>query len=199
MEEFGSVLKRCSWGNSDELYIGYHDHEWGVPVHDDKKLFEFLTLESFQSGLSWLTILKKRENFRKAFEGFDPIKVSEYSEREISRLMEDSGIIRNLQKIKATINNAQRFLEIQKEFGSFNNYIWGFIGFKPVVNSWEHNHEIPAKTNLSDTISSELKKRGFKFIGSTVLYSHMQATGMVNDHLVSCFRYKEINDNSGVI
>jgi DNA-3-methyladenine glycosylase I len=197
MEKVNTDSSRCGWGNSEEIYIEYHDHEWGVQVHDDKKLFEFLTLESFQSGLSWLTILKKRENFRKAFNGFDPIKVAKYGEKEIILLMGDSGIIRNLQKIKAAINNAQRFLEIQKEFGSFDKFIWSFTNYKTIINQWKNNNEIPAKTNLSDEIAADMKKRGFKFIGSTVLYSHIQATGMVNDHLVSCFRYKEINHNLG--
>ena len=192
MEGFEPVRTRCSWGSKDDLYMDYHDLEWGVPVHDDIKLFEFLTLESFQAGLSWLTILRKRENFRQAFDGFDPVKVANYGEKEIAMLMENAGIIRNLQKIKAAINNAQRFLEIQKEFGSFDNYIWAFTDFKTIVNHWEKNSDIPAKTDLSDQVSADMKKRGFKFVGSTVIYSHLQATGMVNDHLISCFRHGEV-------
>jgi DNA-3-methyladenine glycosylase I len=184
---------RCGWGNTDEIYISYHDNEWGVPVHDDGKLFEFLVLESFQAGLSWMTILRKRENFRKAFDGFDPVKVSTYGEEETTRLMQDSGIIRNLQKIKAAINNATHFLKIQKEFGSFDNYIWKFTDYKTILNFWEKNSDLPARTIHSDQIAADMKKRGFKFIGSTVLYSHMQATGMVNDHLISCFRHRELS------
>jgi DNA-3-methyladenine glycosylase I len=189
MLENNSEAVRCNWGNTDSLYIDYHDKEWGMPVHDDIKLFEFLTLESFQAGLSWLTVLRKRENFRKAFSGFNPAEVAAFGENEIAQLMGNAGIIRNLLKIKAAINNAQRFLEIQKEFGK---YIWGFTNYKTIVNHWNENSEIPARTELSDRIANDLKRRGFKFVGSTVVYSHLQATGMVNDHLVSCFRHKEI-------
>jgi DNA-3-methyladenine glycosylase I len=185
-------LSRCGWSSKEDLYIGYHDMEWGVPVYDDMKIFEFLLLESFQAGLSWLTILKKRENFRKAFDGFNPDLISKYDEDDVARLMLDSGIIRNQMKIKATINNARRFLETQKEFGSFNNYIWGFTGYKTIKNHWAGLSEIPPRTELSNKISSDMKKRGFRFVGSTVIYAHMQATGMVNDHLVSCFRYNQV-------
>ena len=183
---------RCSWCTGNDLYKQYHDEEWGVPLHDDSKLFEFLVLESFQSGLSWLTVLKKRENFRKAFDDFDPVKVSYYGEKEIIRLMNDAGIIRNLLKIKAALNNAQRFLEIQHELGSFDRYIWRFVDFKPIVNTWKHLSEVPARTELSDLIAQDMKKKGFKFIGSTVIYSHMQATGMVNDHVLNCYRHNAL-------
>ncbi len=185
-------MKRCSWCEGNVLYIEYHDKEWGTPVHDDRKHFEFLALESFQAGLSWLTILKKRENFRKAFHGFNPKKVAMYDNKMIKKLLNDAGIIRNRMKIEATINNAKRFLEVQKEFGSFDNYIWGFTKGKPKINSWKRLSQIPATTKLSDEISKDLKDRGFKFVGSTVIYAHLQAIGIVNDHLVSCFRYKEL-------
>jgi DNA-3-methyladenine glycosylase I len=184
-------MKRCPWGTSDELYIRYHDEEWGVPVYDDRKQFEFLVLESAQAGLSWHTILKKRENYRKAYDGFDPFKVAQYDEQKVEQLMQNAGIIRNRRKIESSINNARLFLDIQKEFGSFCNFIWGFVGGKPLVNHWEDISEIPAKTELSDSISNDLKKRGFKFLGSTIIYSHLQATGIVNDHLKSCFRWLE--------
>jgi len=186
------MCKRCDWGTKNEIMIKYHDEEWGVPLYDDQKLFEFLVLEGFQAGLSWQIVLNKRENFRKAFDGFDPEKVAKYDEKKIVDLVHDKSIIRNKQKIAACINNAQRFLEIQKEFGSFDKYIWGFVDYKPIVNSIKSLKEMPAKTPLSDKISTDLKKRGFKFVGSTVIYAHMQATGMVNDHLVYCWRYKEV-------
>jgi DNA-3-methyladenine glycosylase I len=185
-------MKRCPWGREDELYIRYHDEEWGAPVHDDLKHFEFLVLESAQAGLSWETILKKRENYRKAYDGFDPVKVSKYGEKEIAELMDNSGIIRNRKKIEASINNAKRFLEIQSEFGSFNSYIWSFSGNKQVINKWKKISEIPASTELSDRVSADLRKRGFKFIGTTTIYAHLQAVGIVNDHVTSCFRYKEV-------
>ena len=185
-------MKRCSWSEGNDLYIEYHDKEWGVPVHDDKKHFEFLVLESAQAGLSWLTVLKKRENYRKAFDGFDPKKVSKYNEKKIEQLLGNSGIIRNRMKIKASVNNAIKFLEIQEEFGSFDKYIWGFTDFKPKINSWKRISQIPATTKLSDKISKDLKKRGFKFVGSTIIYAHIQAIGLVNDHIVSCFRYNEL-------
>jgi DNA-3-methyladenine glycosylase I len=185
-------MKRCSWSEGNDLYIEYHDKEWGTPVHEDRKHFEFLVLESFQAGLSWLTILKKRENFRKAFHGFDPKKVAKYDKKKIGKLMKDAGIIRNRMKIEATINNAKRFLEVQKKFGSFDDYIWGFTDFKPKRNSWKRMSQIPATTKLSDEISKDLKERGFKFVGSTTIYAHLQAIGIVNDHVVSCFRYKEL-------
>ena len=185
-------LKRCEWPKNDPLYIKYHDEEWGVPVTDDKTLFEFLILETFQAGLSWITVLRKRENFRKAFDNFDYQKIAEYSDDKVNELINDEGIIRNKLKIKAAISNAAAFMEIQKEFGSFSKYIWKFIDYKPIVNNWTSLSELPAKTELSDKISADLKKRGFKFVGSTVIYAHMQATGMVNDHVTGCFRYGEV-------
>ncbi len=181
--------QRCSWCENNPLYIKYHDEEWGLPVKNDAKLFEFLILETFQAGLSWLTVLKKRENFRKAFDYFDYLKVAKYDEKKFNSLLQDAGIIRNKLKIRATITNAQAFIKIQEEFGSFSNYIWGFTDGKVIKNNWKTLAEIPAKTTLSDTISKDLKKRGFKFVGSTIIYAHLQATGMVNDHLISCFRY----------
>ena len=184
-------VKRCEWGNSSEIYTEYHDTEWGVPVFDDHKHFEFLLLESAQAGLSWITILKRRENYRKAYSGFDPEKVARYGEKKKAALLADAGIIRNRLKIEASISNAVHFLEIQKEFGSFSNYIWSFTKGKQVKGKWKKLSEIPVKTELSDKITADLKKRGFKFLGSIVMYSHLQAAGIVNDHLVSCFRYKE--------
>jgi len=188
------LKKRCAWVPLDnELYIKYHDTEWGVPVHDDQKLFEFLILEGFQAGLSWITILRKRENFRKAFDDFDPYKVSCYDEEKIYELMNNAGIIRNKLKIKAALNNANAFLRIVDEFGSFDSYIWQFVEGQPVINQWKTIDDIPASTALSDKMSIDLKNRGFKFVGSTICYAHMQATGMVNDHTIDCFRYDEIN------
>ncbi len=184
--------QRCSWCGNDPLYVAYHDMEWGVPVYDDAKLFEFLILETFQAGLSWITILRKRENFRKAFDGFEYQKIAKYNEAKFEELIQDAGIVRNKLKIKATITNAVAFMEIQKEFKSFSNYIWSFTNGKPIKNSWKNLSEIPALTELSDTLSKDLKKRGFKFVGSTVIYAHMQATGMVNDHVTTCFRYNEV-------
>ncbi|WP_167619649.1 DNA-3-methyladenine glycosylase I [Maribellus sediminis] len=186
------MCERCNWSTSNELMIKYHDEEWGVPLHDDQKLFEFFVLEGFQAGLSWQIVLNKRENFRRAFDHFDPEMVARYDDKKLEELVEDKSIIRNKQKIAACVNNAQRFLEIQKEFGSFDRYIWGFVDYKPIVNEFKSLKELPAKTELSDRISADLKKRGFKFVGSTVIYAHMQATGMVNDHLVHCFRYREV-------
>ena len=183
---------RCDWPKDDALYIEYHDKEWGVPVYDDNKLFEFLILETFQAGLSWITILRKRENFRKAFDYFDYKKIAKYTEAKFESLLLDKGIIRNKLKIKATISNAKAFMEIKKEFGSFSKYIWGFVDGKPIKNEFLSMSELPANTQLSDLISKDLKKRGFKFVGSTVVYAHMQATGMVNDHVKDCFRYKEV-------
>ncbi len=183
---------RCSWCGNDPLYVKYHDEEWGVPVYDDDKLFEFLILETFQAGLSWITVLRKRENFRKAFDNFDYKKIANYNDDKFDELIQDAGIIRNRLKIKATITNAIAFMEVQKEFGSFSNYIWKFTKGKPIVNKWKTLTEIPATTKLSDIISKDLKKRRFKFVGSTVIYAHMQATGMVNDHLVDCFRYNKV-------
>ena len=188
------MCKRCEWGTTNELMIKYHDEEWGVPVHNDQKLFEFLVLEGFQAGLSWQVVLNKRENFRRAMDRFNPSAIAKYSQARVEELVQDKSIIRNRQKINGCIKNAQRFLEIQKEFGSFSKFIWAFVDFKPIVNSFQKIEELPARTDLSDTISDELKKRGFRFVGSTIVYAHMQATGMVNDHLVDCWRYKEIND-----
>lgn len=180
-------MNRCSWPGNDQLYIDYHDKEWGKPVYDDEKLFEFLILETFQAGLSWITILRKRENFRTAFDSFDYKKIALYEEKKINELLQNSGIIRNQAKIRATISNAQAFLRVQEEFGSFSSYIWAFVDGKPVINTFKDLKEIPAKTELSDKISKDMKNRGFKFVGSTVIYAHMQATGMVNDHTVDCF------------
>lgn len=184
--------ERCPWCLSTELYIKYHDEEWGVPVHDDRIHFEFLVLESAQAGLSWLTVLKKRENYRKAYANFDPGKVAKFGAEKIEELLHNEGIIRNRAKIEASVNNAKVFLAIRKEFGSFDEYIWSFVGHKPVVNGWKTLSELPPKTELSDAVSRDMKKRGFKFLGSTVIYAHMQAVGIVNDHLVSCFRYKAV-------
>ena len=184
--------RRCEWGTVSQLYIDYHDNEWGVPIHDDRTLFEFLILEGAQAGLSWETVLKKRENYRKAFSNFDPVKVSRYSDKKVEALMGNKGIIRNRLKITSAINNANRFLEIQKEFGSFDTYIWQFVNGKPITNRFKSIQEIPATTKESDAMSKDLKKRGFTFVGPTICYAHMQATGMVNDHIVGCFRYKEI-------
>jgi DNA-3-methyladenine glycosylase I len=182
-------MNRCPWCGNDELYVKYHDTEWGVPVHDDGKHFEFLVLESAQAGLNWLTVLRKRENYRAAYDGFDPVKVSQYDEEKINELMNNAGIIRNRRKIEASINNAKGFLKIQEKFGSFDNYIWSFVGNKSVKNHWKEISEVPATSPLSDEVSSDLKKRGFKFLGSTIVYAHLQATGLINDHLTSCFRY----------
>lgn len=183
---------RCGWCKGDALYESYHDLEWGVPIKDDAKLFEFLILETFQAGLSWITILRKRENFRKAFDQFDYNKIIQYDEQKIASLLQDEGIIRNKLKIRATISNALSFIKIQEEFGSFSAYIWGFIAGKPIKNAVLNYKKAPANTELSDTISKDLKKRGFKFVGSTVIYAHMQATGMVNDHEINCYRYDEV-------
>jgi len=185
--------QRCSWCGEDPLYVDYHDKEWGVPVKDDTTLFEFLLLETFQAGLSWITILRKRENFRKAFDNFDYKKIAKYDQNKIDSLLQDPGIIRNKLKIKSAVTNGQAFMEIQEEFGSFSKYIWDFVDGKPVQNKLTTLQNAPANTALSDKISKDLKKRGFKFVGSTVVYAHMQATGMINDHLVSCFRYTEVN------
>jgi DNA-3-methyladenine glycosylase I len=185
--------KRCQWVPVDNpLYVKYHDEEWGVPIHDDRLLFEFLVLEGMQAGLSWLTILRKRENFRTAFDHFDPQKIALYNEKKIEELMQNSGIIRNRLKIASAVQNAKTFLDVQAEFGSFDTFIWQFVKGRPIVNQWNTLKEIPAKTPLSDAISKELKKKGFKFVGSTIIYAHMQATGMVNDHTVDCFRHIEV-------
>lgn len=185
---------RCQWCGEDELYIRYHDEEWGVPVRDDRLLFEFLVLEGAQAGLSWHTILKKRENYRAAFAGFDPRKVECFSSAEKAVLLDNPGIIRNRLKIDAAITNARLFLETAAKHGSFANFIWGFVDNEPIVNNWERLEQIPASTPLSGTISRELKRIGFKFVGTTIIYAHMQATGMVNDHLVSCFRHREVRE-----
>lgn len=182
-------MNRCPWCGNDELYVKYHDEEWGVPVHDERKHFEFLVLESAQAGLSWITVLRKRENYRSAYDNFDVIKVSQYDEAKIQELMQNPGIIRNRRKIEASINNAVRFIEIQKEFGSFDSYIWSFTGNKTLVNIWNHISEVPATSELSDRISKDLKKRGFRFLGSTIIYAHLQAIGIINDHLTDCFRH----------
>lgn len=184
--------QRCSWCQGDALYEAYHDEEWGVPIYDDDLLFEFLILETFQAGLSWITILRKRENFKKAFDAFNYKKIATYSQDKMDALLLDAGIIRNKLKIKATVTNAQAFIKIQEEFGSFSKYIWGFVDGKPLKNNFKSMVEVPSNTPLSDTISKDLKKRGFKFVGSTVVYAHMQATGMVNDHMTDCFRYHEV-------
>ena len=184
--------RRCEWGTVSQLYIDYHDNEWGVPIHDDRTLFEFLILECAQAGLSWETVLKKRENYRKAFSNFDPVKVSRYGDKKVEALMGNKGIIRNRLKITSAIKNAERFLEVQKEFESFETYIWQFVNGKPITNRFKSIQEIPATTKESDAMSKDLKKRGFTFVGPTICYAHMQATGMVNDHIVGCFRYKEI-------
>lgn len=187
-----SELKKCGWCLGNPLYEAYHDEEWGVPVYDDETLFEFLLLETFQAGLSWITILKKRENFRKAFENFDYKKIAHYTEDKIQELLQDAGIIRNKLKVRGTVTNAQEFMKIQKEFGSFSNYIWQFVNGNPIKNMVVDYKKAPPTTKESDALSKDLKKRGFKFVGSTVMYAHMQATGMVNDHEIDCFRYNQV-------
>lgn len=187
-----SNLVRCAWPGDDPLMTDYHDQEWGVPLHDDQKLFEFLILEGMQAGLSWMTILRKRENFRLAFDNFKPQLVAQYDQAKVADLLTDAGIIRNRAKINAAINNAQAFLEVQSEFGSFDVYMWQFVGGKTKVNSWKKMAEIPAITDESTTMSKDLLKRGFKFVGPTTCYAHMQATGMVNDHTIDCYRYLEV-------
>ena len=185
-------MERCAWVTGDPLYIRYHDREWGVPVHDDRKLFEFLLLEGAQAGLSWITILKRREGYRKAFAGFDPEKVARFTQENIDRRLQDPGIIRNRLKVNAAVTNARAFLQIQEEFGSFDAYAWRFVDGKQKVNAHARADKIPATSAESDAFSRDLKQRGFKFTGSTIIYAHMQATGMVNDHLISCFRYHEV-------
>ncbi len=182
---------RCDWAKND-LAIHYHDTEWGVPLHDDQRLFEFLILEGAQAGLSWDTILRKRENYRLAFDNFDAEKIARYDEAKCAELLTNEGIIRNRLKIASAVRNAKSYLEIKEEFGSFDKYIWQFVNGKPILNAWENINQVPALTSISDAMSKDLKKRGFNFVGSTIMYAFMQATGMVNDHLVSCFRYKEI-------
>jgi DNA-3-methyladenine glycosylase I len=186
-------VSRCQWATTDDqLYIDYHDYEWGVPLHDDDKLFEFLILEGFQAGLSWITILRKRENFRKAFDDFKATEIVKYDAEKVSELMQDSGIIRNRLKIEGTITNARLFLEIQAEYGSFDEYIWSFVGGQTLVNQWNSHKDVPASTDISDAMSKALKKRGFKFVGTTICYAFMQATGMVDDHLVGCICRKKL-------
>jgi DNA-3-methyladenine glycosylase I len=187
------MTKRCDWVPSEnQLYVDYHDHEWGVPIHEDQKLFEFLILDGFQAGLSWLTILKKRQNFTQAFDQFDAWKIAVYDENKLAELMSNAGIIRNRLKIEAAVKNARSFLEIQQKYGSFDEYIWQFVDGKPRKNSWQSINEIPAKTAESDAMSKDLQQHGFKFVGSTICYAFMQAAGLVNDHLVSCFRYDQV-------
>ncbi len=186
---------RCGWSVKDPIYIEYHDNEWGIPVHDDRLLFEFLILEGAQAGLSWLTVLKKREGYRKAFDNFDVKKVARYTEKKIEKLLQDASIIRNKLKVNSAVTNAKAFMKVQEEFGSFDKYIWSFTDGKVIHNKWKSLKEIPARTKESDAISKDLIKRGFKFVGSTIMYAHMQATGMVNDHVVDCFRHGELKSH----
>ena len=185
----GDGKTRCAWSLGSANYIAYHDDEWGVPVHDDRKLFEFIVLEGAQAGLSWSTILNKRENYRRAFDQFDPEKVARYNAKRVEKLLQDPGIVRNRLKVESAVSNARACLKTQEEFGSFDAYIWRFVDGRPVQNRWKSIKQVPARTPLSDTISKDLKQRGYKFVGSTIVYAHMQATGMVNDHLVGCFRH----------
>ena len=189
----GNPKHRCEWCGSDPVYVAYHDDEWGVPVHDDRLLFEFLILEGAQAGLSWITILKKREGYRKAFAGFDVEKVARFTEAKLEKLLLNPAIVRNRLKVKSSVTNAQAFLKVQEEFESFDNYIWRFVEGKPIVNRFRSMKDIPAKTDISDAMSKDLKQRGFKFVGSTICYAHMQATGMVNDHTMDCFRYTQLS------
>ncbi len=188
------MKQRCSWCGEDPLYVKYHDQEWGVPVHHDRKLFEFIMLEGAQAGLSWITVLRKRAAYRQAFDGFDFNKVARYKSSKLQTLMQNPGIIRNRLKIESAVRNANAFIQIRREFGTFNKYIWGFVEGKPVQGSHNSLKAIPPRTALSDAISKDLKKRGFNFVGSTIIYAHMQATGMVNDHVVGCYRHKEVRD-----
>ena len=187
-----ATRKRCWWPGDDPLYQQYHDEEWGVPVRDDRKLFEFLILEGAQAGLSWITILRKREGYRKAFAGFDPRKVAKFDASRIEALIQNPDIVRNRLKIESAVKNARAFLAVQKEFGSFSDYIWGFVNHKPIQNRWQHKGEVPAATEIAGTLSKDLKKRGFSFVGPTIIYAHMQATGMVNDHTTDCFRHRVV-------
>ena len=189
-------VKRCDWLTEDKTYIAYHDSEWGVPVHDDIKLFEMLILEGAQAGLSWLTILKRRDTYRIAYNGFDPVKMAQWNQNKIESLLNDPGVIRNRLKVEAARTNAQAFLKVDDEFGSFDDFIWSFVKGRPILNSWKTIKEIPATTHESDRMSKELKKRGFKFVGSTICYAFMQSVGMVNDHTVDCFRYKELHNKA---
>jgi DNA-3-methyladenine glycosylase I len=188
------MKKRCPWNFADPLYSDYHDLEWGVPVHDDRKWFEFLLLEGVQAGLSWFLVLKKRENYRKAYDGFDFDKVARYSEKKIAQLLADPGLIRNRAKIAASVSNARAFVKIRGEFGSFDNYVWPFVQGKPIRNHWKKLEQMPVRSEIADRLSWDLARRGFKFVGPTIIYAFMQATGMVNDHLLSCFRYKELKN-----
>jgi len=188
------MKNRCEWSGTDPLYLKYHDDEWGVPLHDDRGLFELLILEGAQAGLSWLTILKKRDNYRKAFHGFDPQKIAGYTATDVQRLLADPGIVRNSRKIESAIRNARGVLAIREEFGSFDSFLWRYIDYQPIQNAWRSLAEVPAKTAISDTISKDLKKRGFNFVGSTICYAFMQAVGMVNDHIVGCFRYEQVKE-----
>lgn len=184
-------MTRCTWAGSEEPYISYHDDEWGVPLHDDQKLFEMINLEGAQAGLSWITILKKRKNYNKAFDRFDAKKIVKYSDKKIASLLQNEGIVRNRLKVNSVVTNAQAFLAIQKEFGSFDRYIWQFVDGRPIVNAWKTIDKVPVSTKESDALSKDLKKRGFKFVGTTICYAYMQAVGMVNDHTTDCFRWKE--------
>ena len=191
-------MVRCPWAETDDLYRKYHDEEWGLPVHDDRTHFEFLVLEAAQAGLSWLTILRKRENYRRAYRRFDPVRVSKFGDPEFRRLLEDPGIVRNRKKIEASIHNARRFIEVQREFGSFDAYLWRYVAGRPLVNRWENVSEIPSKSALSEELSKDLLRRGFRFVGPTILYAYLQAVGVVNDHLVACFRHPEFSGSEGV-
>ncbi len=193
MKGAARVIKRCAWSNTDPLMIAYHDTEWGVPVHDDRKLFEFLVLDAMQAGLSWAIILKKRENFRKALHGFDPAKVARYTARDLRRLLADPGIVRNRLKLESVMTNARKFLDVKEAFGSFDAYIWQFTGGQTITHPYRWMSQIPARTKESDAMSKDLITRGFKFVGSTICYAFMQAAGMVNDHVVDCFRYREVS------
>jgi len=190
-------VKRCAWVGEEPLYVAYHDREWGVPLHDDRKLFEFLVLEGAQAGLSWLTVLRKREGYRKAFAAFDPEAVARFNRRSVERLLRDPGIVRNRQKVEAAIGNARAFLAVQEEFGSFDRYVWRFVGGKPIQNRWRTMREVPAKTPESEAMSLGLVRRGFRFVGPTICYAHMQATGMVNDHQTDCFRHAQLRAGAG--
>lgn len=194
--EFQTMKKRCRWPGNDPLYIAYHDKEWGVPVHDDRKLFEFLILEGAQAGLSWITILRKRENYRNAFDNFNPEIIACYEDNKISELLNNKGIIRNRRKIMSVVKNAKAFLAVKREYGTFDSYIWQFVNGKPVINSWSDDTEVPAQTPESKAMSHDLKKRGFSYTGPVICYSFMQATGMVNDHVTDCFRYAQINKSN---
>ncbi len=188
--------RRCPWGTAEGLYRRYHDEEWGVPTHDDRRHFEFLVLESAQAGLSWITILRKRENYRKAYRGFDPVKVARFGPRDVERLLADAGIVRNRAKIEASIGNAKAFLAVTREKGSFDAYLWEWAGGRPLVGRWRTLSEVPARTELSDALAKDMKQRGFRFLGSTIMYSHLQAVGVVNDHIASCFRLRELRGKS---